>query len=142
MEQEVTQNNFWQSHNAFEKESLRESWRLLKLQCSLSFAKNIIYRLIFSFIAMPSSLLFCIFLLESNSIGVLETINTIFVENPPITEKDTSLLVNIYSITGIVFFTISWVVSWKSPAQRRTELLMDRWWFIHGSKLPGLHEPK
>jgi len=34
MEQEVTQDNFWQSHNDYEKETLRESWRQLKLQCS------------------------------------------------------------------------------------------------------------
>jgi len=88
-------------------------------------------------IAIPATLMFLIFLLESNSEGLASTLNSIFIGHTEvISEASAKIFVRYYHMIAVFIFMVTWMVPWVSPARRHANSEMDRWWSRNGSKLP------
>ncbi len=134
---EVTESNFWDARSQFEKDSRKYAWTSLKLRCGISLAKSILGRLIISYLVVPSLLLFCLFLLEANSNGLVATLNDIFSGAGDIfTDSSAKSLTTLWHFLAFFSFALSWVSPWVSPVDRQVAHEMDRWWFKYGDKLP------
>ena len=133
----VTEDNFWSARSSFQKESMKEAWSSLKWKCGISLAVSILVRLFLAYIAIPATMMFLIFLLESNSEGLASTLNSIFIgHTEAVTEITAKNLVHYYHFIAVFIFMLTWMIPWVSPARRQVNSEMDLWWERNGSKLP------
>jgi hypothetical protein len=133
----VTEDNFWSERRSFQKKSMKEAGSSLKWKCGISLAVSILVRLFFAYIAIPATVMFLIFLFESNSEGLASTLNSIFIgHTEAITEITAKNLVHYHHFVAVFIFMVTWMVPWVSPARRQVNSEMDRWWSRNGSKLP------
>ncbi|WP_290295001.1 hypothetical protein [Pseudoalteromonas sp. APC 3358] len=134
----TVEQDFWKLHNEFEKDSLRDAWRGLKVRSLFSLLSSVLFRLMVAYVVLPSTFFFTIFIMESYSSGIAETFNIVFVGNSEsVTTEDTVGLVRMWHLLALMLFAISWVVRpWISPARRQANADMDRWWCFHGAKMP------
>lgn len=135
----ITNQNFWKERDKHEKRAFKTALADLKWQCGLSLSYSIIQRLILSYLVLPATFVFAIFILESISEGLTVTFNTLFIGNTePLTNQYAASLVDMYHAIALVIFTFTWLSPWTSPARKRVNAEMEQWWNIHGNKLPGL----
>lgn len=136
----VTQENFWEARKEFEKERRSAAWGCMQARFGVGLALTIIYRSLASYIVIPASFLFSLFLLTCYTEGAIETINAMFIGNTiTATSQDIKVLNQVWHITAFFSFIGSWIMMpWKSPIQRQVEEDLHWWWDKHGDKLPGL----
>jgi hypothetical protein len=106
----VTEENFWSARSSFEKKSMKEAWSSMKWKCGISLAVSILVRLFFAYIAIPATIMFLIFLLESNSVGLASTLNSIFIgHTEAITEASAKIFVTYYHLIAFLYL---WLLGW------------------------------
>lgn len=80
--------------------------------------------------------IFVLLVLEAYTSGLAATLNAIFSGfEGQLSESEASSLVQIWHWISLLVFMLSWVIAWKSPAQRFAESEMDRWHRMHGDKM-------
>jgi hypothetical protein len=137
MDSIVTNDNFWEKHNQYEKTARKEAWSILKVRVGISLGISVIVRLAISYFVVPATVLFALFVMESYTSGLAETANSIFLSSAtPMTKSDEPGLIRLWNVFSIVIFAMSWVIPWKSPVERQVRKDMDYWWFRYGDKLP------
>lgn len=137
MDSIVTENNFWEKHNLYEKIARKEAWNTLKVRMGISLGISVIVRLAISYFIVPATIIFSLFILESYTSGLAETANSIFLSSAtPMTKADEPDLIRLWNGFSLVIFAMSWIIPWKSPVERQVRRSMDYWWFKYGDKLP------
>lgn len=134
--QAVTTDNFWEARSTFEKELLKANWAKLKWHSLISFTFSIIKRTFVSFIVVPPTIAYTIFVLENLDHGLIYTYNAWFIGMEPLTQSSAAAAVTMWLFIGFVIFGFSWILPWVSPAKRETENTMREWWTLYGSKVP------
>jgi hypothetical protein len=138
MDSTLDHTNYWQVASDTRREKVRECWRLRPTANLISFGLSLLYRLVISYFVFPATLIFGVFFLESVSEGLVQTLNALFTVTStasPVDSADARWLLRLWHTVALVFFAMSWIFPWKSPAQREASSIMDRWHFEHGDKM-------
>lgn len=136
MNQNITHENYWVEADKQRQNLKLKSWKENPIHNSLSLAKSIVVRLFISFVVLPATLIFMLFLLEANTMGLVPTLNELFIGSTELmTAKQGQELTTVYNMFSMFFFVFSWVISWNSPAKKEADRMMDKWHTLHGDKM-------
>jgi hypothetical protein len=136
-EQNLNHENYWEKAFKKHKSLVIEHWKNRSWVNLLSLAWSVLKRLAVGYFVMPPVVIFLILFFESYSSGLVSTLNSLFsgLAANPVNGEVASTTIKFWHIISLIFFGLTWLMPWTSPAHRYADREMDKWHRINGDKM-------